>query len=171
MPAPLSGNRKVTRMVWNRCLRLTIFAHFLLAVTILPGLAKAALRPGGDVRAVCTTSAGFRMHPDNDSLHINDEELDVENPKRWWKGTMPMYGRSKTCNILFVADLNSRVRQRTAWEKAMKSNAVHPSTVSTNLNTGLEDSWTKILERVVYGLVAVSVLYPARAIQKHGGNT
>ncbi|KAL6720193.1 hypothetical protein ACLMJK_002114 [Lecanora helva] len=135
-------------------------AHFMLAITLLPALEKAALQSGGgDVRAVCTTSAGFTMHPDKDSLHISDEDLNIEDPEQWWwEGTMPMYGRSKTCNILFATELNRRLRAKTTWGKKMRSNAIHPGTVSTGLNLQVRSRLTKFLERVVYSLVAVSVL-------------
>jgi len=133
-------------------------AHSILTVTLLPALEKAASKAGegGDVRVVSTASAGFSMHPDNDSLHINDKELDVNGPERWWQGTTPMYGRSKTCNVLFTAEINRRLR-KTARGKAVRSNAIHPGTVSTGLNLDLQSGLTKILERIVYAIVAVSV--------------
>lgn len=59
-------------------------AHFLLAITLLPALEKAASTNEGDVRVVCTTSAGFRVHPDSYSLHVSDEELDVSGEGGWW---------------------------------------------------------------------------------------
>jgi len=67
-----------------------------------------------------------------------------------------MYGRSKTCNVLFAAEINHRLR-KTAWGKAVRSNAIHPGTVSTGLNLDLQSGLTKILERIVYTIVAVSV--------------
>lgn len=133
-------------------------AHFVLAMTLLPAMEKAAKKRSGDVRIVSTTSAGFTMHPDPATLHIDDAELEVSNPKCWWKGTMPMYGRSKTCNILFAAELSRRLRKNTAWGKAVRSNAIHPGTVSsTTLNVSVRSSWfLYIAETIVSGFVAVS---------------
>ena len=134
-------------------------AHFLLTISLLPALEKAATGPGGgDVRIVSTASAGFRMHPDNNSLHISDTDLNVKNPDRWWQGTMPMYGRSKTCNVLFAAELNRRLRRKTAYGNAVRSNAIHPGAVSTSLNLDLQSRITKFLERIIYGIAAVSML-------------
>ena len=56
-------------------------AHFLLSMTLLPALEKAASRPDGDVTVACTTFAGFGLHPDRESLHITDAELKVESPE------------------------------------------------------------------------------------------
>ena len=88
-------------------------AHFALAMALLSALEKAA-QEHGDVRIATTTSAGFAMHPDPNSLHISDEELVVDSSSLWWKDTMPMYGRSKTCNILFATELSRRLRA-TDW--------------------------------------------------------
>ena len=115
-------------------------AHFILTMTVIPALEKAA-REHGDVRITSTTSAGFAMHPDPTSLHISDDELSAESPSVWWKDTMPMYGRSKTCNILFTRELSRRLRA-TEWGKCVRSNAVHPGTVSTGLNSSVRaGSW------------------------------
>ena len=46
-------------------------AHFALTMPVMPALEKAP-RDNGDVRITSTTSAGFAMHPDAISLHIDD---------------------------------------------------------------------------------------------------
>lgn len=132
-------------------------AHFALTVALLPALEQAA-RQHGDVRVSTTTSAGFTMHPDRQSLHVSEAELTVASDEFWWKGTMPMYGRSKTCQLLFAAELSRRLREKTAWGKCVRSNAVHPGTVSTGLNDGLKKGWyVRMLEKAVYALAAVSI--------------
>ena len=131
-------------------------AHWALTITLLPALEKAAILHG-DVRVSTTASAGFNMHPDPESLHVGEAEITVESDKFWWKGAMPMYGRSKTCNILFAAELSRRLRSKTSWGDRVKSNAVHPGTVSTGLNNSLRTSWYfTLLETVVYAFASVS---------------
>ena len=129
-------------------------AHFALIMIVMPALEKAA-RDNGDVRVTSTTSAGFAMHPDAISLHIDDGELDVEGAGLWWKDTMPTYGRSKTCNILFSSELSQRLRV-TEWGRCVRSNAVHPGTVSTGLNASVRSSWYFwAAENLVYALFSV----------------
>ena len=64
-------------------------AHFALVMGLMASLERAAAEAGhgdGDVRIVSTTSAGFRMHPDPESLRISDEDLDVGDGYRGWWG-------------------------------------------------------------------------------------
>ena len=103
-------------------------AHFALTIGLLPAIKQAAEQ--GDARIVVTTSAGFNMHPDPESLHIEDDELNVKNKSVWWEGAMPMYGRSKTCNILFAAELSRRLRE-TDWGHSVRVNAARPGKRNT----------------------------------------
>ena len=98
-------------------------AHFALITGLLPAIRQASER--GNVRIVVTASAGFNMHPDPVSLHIEDGELNVDESRFWWKGGMPMYGRSKSCNILFASELSRRIRD-TTWGRSVNVNAAHP---------------------------------------------
>ena len=142
-------------------------AHYFLTLTLLPALRRAAEKASdADVRVVVTTSAGFALHPDRGDLHLGDGELRVgggvgggdEEGATWWKGAMPMYGRSKTCNILFASELSRRLRRLTEWGQKVRVNAVHPGTVATGLNTGLREGWYfYLLEKAVYALAAVSL--------------
>lgn len=104
-------------------------------MALLPALEKAA-KLHGDVRTTSTTSAGFGRHPDPLSLQNNDEELTVDSGELWWKNRMRMYGRSKTCNILFATEMSRRLGAM-AWGASVRSNAIHPGTVPTGLNDGL----------------------------------
>ena len=129
-------------------------AHFAFTMALMPALERAA-RSHGDVRITTTTSAGFGMHPDPKSLHISDEELKVDGSDLWWKDTMPMYGRSKTCNLLFSSELSRRLRS-TDWGKSVRSNAIHPGTVATGFNDSLSSTWyLTFLERIVYAFASV----------------
>lgn len=130
-------------------------AHFALTMTLYPALERAA-KEHNDVRVVSTTSAGFNLHPDPQSLHIDDSELEVANKEGlWWKDAMPMYGRSKTCNILFISQLSRRLRSL-QWGKAVRCNAIHPGTVPSALNDSLRHSWYFwTLETLVYALAAI----------------
>ena len=101
-------------------------AHFALTMGLMPALRRAA-EQGGDVRVVMTTSAGFSMHPDRDSLHVEDDEIyaDSRHGKLWWMGAQPMYGRSKICSILFAQELSRRLRTA-EWGGKVMVNACHP---------------------------------------------
>ena len=126
-------------------------------MALLPALEKAAAQKNGDVRVTATASAGFNLHPDPKSLHVSEPEIKVGSKDFWWQGDMPMYGRSKTCNILFMKELSRRLRSNTAWGEKVRCNAVHPGTVSTSLNDKLRKGWfVYVLERVVYALASVS---------------
>ena len=129
-------------------------AHFALTMTLYPALERAA-KKHNDVRIVSTTSAGFNLHPDPQSLHISDADLEVANKDLWWKDAMPMYGRSKTCNILFMSELSRRLRSL-PWGKSAHCNAIHPGSVATGLNDSLKNSWYfYTLETLVYALAAI----------------
>ena len=66
-----------------------------------------------------------------------------------------MYGRSKTCNILFSSELSRRLRA-TEWGHCLRSNAVHAGTVATTLNASVRISWVNwAAEHLVYALFAV----------------
>lgn len=56
----------------------------------------------------------------------------------WAKGTMPMQGRSKTCQVPFAAELIRKWGEHMEWGKGVRSNAIQPVIVSTGLNNGLE---------------------------------
>lgn len=58
------------------------------------------------MRIVVTTNVGFEMHPGKESLQLEDEKIHVGSwdGEIWWKGAMPMYGRSKMCNVLFAKE-------------------------------------------------------------------
>lgn len=82
----------------------------------------------------------------------------VASKRFWWEGAMPMYGRSKTCQILFTKELNRRLRTETSWGKDVRVNSVHPGTVATGLNKNLKQSWyLRFLESVVYALASVRI--------------
>ena len=104
-------------------------APFALTMGLMPGIRKACEEGDGDVRVVMTTSAGFSMHPDKGDLHIEDQEIlmseDGKDTTVWWKGAMPMYGRSKTCTVLFARELSRRLR-KTSWGRSTRVNSCHP---------------------------------------------
>lgn len=126
-------------------------AHFVLIMNVMPALEKAT-RENGDVRITSTTLSGFAMHLDAVSLHIDDSELDVEGGGLCWKDMVPIYGRSKTCNVLFSSELSRKLRE-IEWGRCARSNAVHPGTVSTGLNASVTSSWyIWVAENLVYAL-------------------
>ena len=140
---------------------LAHFALFAPTVVMMPALKCAAENLNADVRIVSTTSAGFVMHPDPSSLHISDRELKNRSDDLWWRGAMPMYGRSKNCNILFTKDLGRRLHKNSSPDLAPEGsnfqvNSAHPGTVGTGLNASVRSGWYLwALESMVYWLVAV----------------
>ena len=97
----------------------------------------------------------FAMHTDYASLHIADDDLKLGVHVFWCQDTMPIYSRSKTCNRLFTSELSRRLRAF-EWGSCIRSNAVHPGTVATGLNTSLRTSWyLSALEALVYAIAAV----------------
>jgi NAD(P)-dependent dehydrogenase (short-subunit alcohol dehydrogenase family) len=91
--------------------------HFVLVNRI-----AAMMAPGG--RLVNVASSGHRY---------SDVELDDPNFERTPYDPMIAYGRSKTANILFAAEFDSRHKTR-----GVRATAVHPGGIRTELGRHME---------------------------------
>lgn len=90
--------------------------HFLLVCGLGP-----LMKPGG--RVVCLSSSAHR------TAEIDLDDLNFERtPYNEWLA----YGRSKTANALFAAELDRRWRDR-----GIRAASVHPGGISTNLDRHL----------------------------------
>ena len=96
--------------------------HALLTKLLMPLLVKTANTPGSDVRIVNLTSAGEMLAPKGGFL---PEKCVTEMTEYH---TYTRYGHSKLANILFTKELARRYPN-------MKSTAIHPGRVRTNLLT------------------------------------
>ena len=89
--------------------------HFALTGLLLPKLA------GQGARVVTVSSTAHRMG----SIDLDDLNYEHRKYSNW-----PAYGQSKLANLLFMAELDRRVRAA-GW--SLKSVAAHPGFSSTNL--------------------------------------
>lgn len=96
--------------------------HALLIKLLLPLLERTANEPGSDVRIIALSSLGHNQTP---SAGINFDTLKTDQKEVM---TWSRYGQSKLANILYVKELAKRY-------PSIKSVAVHPGFVATNLAT------------------------------------
>jgi NAD(P)-dependent dehydrogenase (short-subunit alcohol dehydrogenase family) len=98
--------------------------HFLLVNRIAP-----LMRPGA--RLVSLSSSGHRF---------SDVDLDDPNFERTPYEPFVGYGRSKTANILFAVEFDSRHRSR-----GVRAAAVHPGGIQTELGRHLDQSFFQVM--------------------------
>jgi NAD(P)-dependent dehydrogenase (short-subunit alcohol dehydrogenase family) len=93
------------------------FGHFALTGLLLPQLIAS-----GDARVVAVSSQGHRMAR---SAPLDDPRRQHGRYRRW-----PVYGQTKLANLLFVFELDRRVREAGLPLKAL---AAHPGISATGL--------------------------------------
>lgn len=98
--------------------------HAALIKLLLPILQKTAKEPGSDVRIVALSSLGHNFAPKG-GINFSTLKTTQESDSPWVR-----YGQSKLANILYVKELAKRYPE-------IKSVAVHPGFVQTNLATAL----------------------------------
>jgi NAD(P)-dependent dehydrogenase (short-subunit alcohol dehydrogenase family) len=104
--------------------------HFLLTKLLLPTLLKTTKnQPDADVRVVSVSSAANFIAPANHDLY----EAMTSTEKLLELTTWQRYGISKAANILFASELARRY-------PAIKSVALHPGIVSTQLYDGTRET-------------------------------
>ena len=118
--------------------------HFLFTNLLLPTLQKTAAEPNADVRIINLSSAGHMMPPSGGFLP-NEVVTNMETYNTWKR-----YGQSKLANILFTRELARRYPE-------IKSVAVHPGSVETNLANGFLEAhpWLNMLARYVTRIISV----------------
>lgn len=104
--------------------------HALLTKLLLPTMERTAEKPETDVRIVNLTSAGHQLAPKG-GLVLKDDSTIMDHYSTWTR-----YGQSKLANILFTRQLAKRYPK-------IRSVAIHPGSVATNLSTPFttENSW------------------------------
>ncbi|WP_299322962.1 oxidoreductase [Parasphingopyxis sp.] len=100
--------------------------HFLLTNLLSPTLIAAA-----PSRVVNLSSRGHHR----DSVHFDDLHFADRDYDKW-----QAYGQSKTANVLFTVGLDKRLR-----EQGVRSYAVHPGGIVTNLGRHLNDEDVQFL--------------------------
>lgn len=120
--------------------------HFLLTKLLLPTLLTTTKnQPDADVRVISVSSAANAIAPANESLY----EAMTSTEKLLELSTWQRYGISKAANILFASELARRY-------PAIKSVALHPGIVSTQLYDGTRET----NQTAKYGLsVAMSLAF------------
>jgi NAD(P)-dependent dehydrogenase (short-subunit alcohol dehydrogenase family) len=107
-----------TAQGWELQLATNHLGHFLLTGLLVP-----LLQAGAPSRVVVVSSAAHLLSPVNlDDLHFDRRDYD-----KW-----VAYGQSKTANVLFVRELNARLR-----DHGVTANALHPGIIMTELARSL----------------------------------
>lgn len=99
--------------------------HFLLTNRLRPALDVAA-EAGRNPRVVTLSSRAHHTAP----VDLDDPNYKQANYEKW-----EAYGRSKSANALFALELDKRVR-----ETGLRSYAVHPGGIMTNLGRHLTEA-------------------------------
>ncbi|OCL11476.1 oxidoreductase-like protein [Glonium stellatum] len=102
-----------------------VMGHALLTRLLLPTLLKTAEEPNSDVRVVNLASIGHHMAPSGGVIF---DQAALENYSTWRR-----YGQAKLSNILFARELARRY-------PTIKSVAVHPGIIMTNLYTPMQSN-------------------------------
>ncbi|KAJ4357157.1 uncharacterized protein N0V89_001732 [Didymosphaeria variabile] len=122
--------------------------HALLTKLLLPLLLKTAEQPRSDVRIVTLTSHSHTRAPEGG---IDFSRLHCADPR---SSPLTKYGVSKLANILHVKQLAKRY-------PSIKTVAIHPGMVNTNLSTTMRQSF--ILARILMPIVSY---FSAAGIEK-----
>ncbi|KAK7409384.1 hypothetical protein QQX98_008446 [Neonectria punicea] len=110
--------------------------HALLTKLLLPLLEKTAAAPNSDVRIINLSSSAHSQGP-KEGLVLSE----VKSPITSFT-TFARYGHSKLANVYYTQQLAKRY-------PSIKSVAVHPGIVSTNLTSGPKKSF-KIMIPIVF---------------------
>ena len=102
-----------------------VMGHALLTRLLLPTLLITSEEPNSDVRIVNLASIGHHMAPSGGVIF---DQAALENYSTWRR-----YGQAKLSNILFARELARRY-------PTIKSVAVHPGIIMTNLYTPMQSN-------------------------------
>ncbi|KAH8654326.1 hypothetical protein BGZ61DRAFT_500566 [Ilyonectria robusta] len=110
--------------------------HGLLTKLLLPLLEKTAAAPGSDVRIINLSSSAHTQAP-KEGLVLSEVKSQMLS-----SGTWARYGQSKLANIYYTQQLAKRY-------PSIKSVAIHPGIVHTNLMSGMIQS-NKLMTPIVF---------------------
>ncbi|SPJ93293.1 related to retinol dehydrogenase 12 [Fusarium torulosum] len=102
--------------------------HALLTKQLLPLLEKTAAAPDSDVRII-NLSSSYHAYAPNEGLLLSEVKSPMASFSTWVR-----YGQSKLVNIYYTQQLAKRY-------PSIKSVAVHPGIVNTNLMSGPKQSF------------------------------
>lgn len=117
--------------------------HALFTKLLMPKLLETAKEEGSQVRIVNVSSMGHKYAPTG-GISFPSLKTDMQEYSTWVR-----YGQSKLANILFTKALAERY-------PGIKSVAIHPGGVDTNLSSGFQNShpWlTAVLKPVLFKLL------------------
>ncbi|KAI5252055.1 metallopeptidase MepB [Aureobasidium subglaciale] len=130
--------------------------HFLFTTLLLPLLEASAKDSQGATRVINVSSEGHRIGPvrlhdyNFEGKEVPEEELSPRKEARMKDGqkysVWVAYGQTKSANILFSLALNDRL-----GTKGIRSYAVHPGAIQTDLSRSLSPGDAKFLEKIVDG--------------------
>ncbi|KAI5272527.1 metallopeptidase MepB [Aureobasidium subglaciale] len=130
--------------------------HFLFTTLLLPLLEVSAKGSQGATRVINVSSEGHRIGPvrfhdyNFEGKEVPEEELSPRKEARMKDGqkysVWVAYGQTKSANILFSLALNDRF-----GAKGIRSYAVHPGAIQTDLSRSLSSEDAKFLEKIVDG--------------------
>ena len=100
--------------------------HFVLTARLIPRLLA-----GTPARIVNLSSAGHRLSP----IRFEDPFFEKEDYNKWIA-----YGQAKTANVLFSVALDKRFKER-----GIRSYAVHPGAIQTELGRHMDENDVKDL--------------------------
>ena len=104
--------------------------HFLFTCLLMPSLLK-----GSPARIVNLASTGHRIS----DINLDDPNYESSEYEKW-----TAYGASKTANVLFSVGLDNRLK-----DKGIRSYAVHPGVIETDLMRHMDHSDETMLEKSV----------------------
>lgn len=121
--------------------------HSLLTKLLLPTLLNTAKEPGTDVRIINLSSEGLKFAP-RGGIVFDSLTTEMTALSTWTR-----YGSSKLANVHFTQALAEKYPQ-------IKSVAVHPGAVHTNLTHGLTDTYSWLSP--IQSLLGPYLTMPAR---------
>ena len=110
--------------------------HFLLGCLLAPSLMAAGMA-GSSARVICLSSAGHKWG----DVNFEDPNFEQRDYEKWGA-----YAQSKTANALFALGLDDRLSER-----GVRSFAVHPGTIMTELSRHMTKEDYALLESSLAG--------------------
>ncbi|KAI4728931.1 NAD(P)-binding protein [Aureobasidium sp. EXF-10728] len=128
--------------------------HFLFTNLLMPLLESSARNSNGSTRVINVSSQGHRIGPvrfhdyNFEGKEVPEEEQPGDARLKQVQGynVWVAYGQTKSANILFSLALNDRF-----GAKGIRSYAMHPGAIQTDLSRSLSPQDAAFLEKIVDG--------------------